>query len=151
MIEIKEICLFEAFETGLVKSIAHQCNCQKNFGSGIALAMKNKYPEVYQADLNFDLNSRERFGGYSYANTYFGRVYNIYGQYTWGKGRQTSYEAFFTGLEGIKGEMISNGENSLGIPYKIGSDRGGADWSIIYAMIVSVFTDSGIDVVICKK
>lgn len=161
MIEIKNICLFAAFESGLMEAAAHQCNCQKTFGSGVALEVKKRYPEVYQADKDFGVSSNPELyqmdakiilGRISYAKTYFGTFYNIYGQLTYGKGRRhTNYEAFFTGLERVREEMVSRGQKSLGIPFKIGSDRGGADWSIIYAMIVSIFTDSGIDILICKK
>lgn len=35
---------------------------------------------------------------------------------------------------------------SVAIPYKMSSDRGGADWNVILAMIESVFKDTDITI-----
>lgn len=54
--------------------------------------------------------------------------------------RYTNYEAFYRGLETLASLMIQTGLTSVAFPYRIGSDRGGADWNIILAMIDSVFS-----------
>lgn len=54
--------------------------------------------------------------------------------------RYTNYEWFYRGLETLAYLMISNGLTSVAFPYRIGSDRGGADWNVILSMIESVFS-----------
>ena len=47
-------------------------------------------------------------------------------------------------------KMESNSINRLAMPYKMSSDRGGADWDVILAIITSVFKDSDIIIEIWK-
>lgn len=42
--------LIEALKSGSVQAIAHQANCFNTMGSGVALAIKNAFPEAYEAD-----------------------------------------------------------------------------------------------------
>lgn len=42
--------------------IAHGCNCFKNFGAGIALEIKNRIPQAYNADIR---HSNPSLGNYS--------------------------------------------------------------------------------------
>lgn len=53
--------------------------------------------------------------------------------------RYTSYDAFCSCLEEIK-KQIPKGSN-IGFPYKIGSDRGGANWHIIAMMIKEILSE----------
>ena len=42
-------------EAGKFDIIVHGCNCQNTMGSGIAKQIKDKYPEAFQADCQYDL------------------------------------------------------------------------------------------------
>lgn len=42
--------IIELSQKGEFDIIGHGCNCQKNFGGGLALTMKNKYPLSYEVD-----------------------------------------------------------------------------------------------------
>jgi hypothetical protein len=64
--------------------------------------------------------------------------------------RYTSYDAFYDCLIHIRDFCEKNDINKIALPYKIGSDRGGADWNVIYSMIESVFAKTNIMVEICK-
>ena len=64
--------------------------------------------------------------------------------------RYTSYDAFYVCLIHIRDFCEKNDINKIALPYKIGSDRGGADWNVIYSMIESVFVKTNIMVEICK-
>jgi hypothetical protein len=47
-------------------------------------------------------------------------------------------------------DMNLNKIKSVAFPYKIGSDRGGADWNVILSMINSVFENTDITVKVYK-
>ena len=64
--------------------------------------------------------------------------------------RYTSYDAFYNCLIHIRDFCEKNAINKIALPYKIGSDRGGADWNVIYSMIESVFAKTNIMVEICR-
>jgi hypothetical protein len=63
--------------------------------------------------------------------------------------RFTNYEAFWNGLVRLKEELRPE-EIKIAFPYKIGSDRGGADWEVLREMIKSVFKDTNKEIIICK-
>jgi hypothetical protein len=63
--------------------------------------------------------------------------------------RFTNYEAFWRGLIRLK-EVLREDETKIAFPYKIGSDRGGADWEVLKEMIKSVFKDTNKEIIICK-
>lgn len=142
MIKIIEGNLLDAEENIIV----HQVNTHGVMGSGIALQVKNKYPAAYEEyeELCYREEVREDLLGHIQVvkvedNKY---VANLFGQLDYGydEKRYTSYEALYSGLEKIKSVSQKN-ELSVAIPYKIGSDRGGADWRVVYAMIESIFND----------
>ena len=56
--------------------------------------------------------------------------------------RYTSYDAFWNCLNEIK-MKVPDGE-TIAFPYKIGSDRGGANWEIIRTMIQNILTNKNI-------
>ena len=47
-------------------------------------------------------------------------------------------------------EELRPDEIKIAFPYKIGSDRGGADWEVLKEMIKSVFKDTNKEIIICK-
>lgn len=140
--------------------IAHICNCQNNFGSGLALQIKQRYPEAYKADTQFycscdpENRFKEMMGNISHTRTKDNNViFNLYAQFNFGREkRQLNYEAFYSGMEKIRDLILSDKKHKyiIGVPYKIGSDRAGGDWNVVLAMIHSVFDNSGIDVIICE-
>lgn len=136
--------------------IVHQANCQSKMGSGIAKQIRNKWNNVYKAYLDYsnvfsDIGLLGDVLFVSVNETKDKIVANLYGQLKYGYDgkRYTNYEAIYSGLEQIRDYAIKN-DYSVAIPFKLGSDRGGADWSVIYGMIESVFKDSEIDVTIYK-
>jgi hypothetical protein len=75
-------------------------------------------------------------------------IINMFSQehYGYDGKRYTSYDAFWSCLGHIR-ESIPKG-SKIAFPYKIGSDRGGANWDVIYTMIV-VALGSDYDIEIC--
>lgn len=163
--------------------IAHQVNSQGVMGSGVAKAIRERWPEVYQEYYNSwkSLNG-DIFGGELFVKTHDGKyIANICAQYYY-RGvksefdmmmktdayrapqlisgndvysgvplRFTNYEALFRGLLKTKKDMQDNNLISIAFPYKMGADRGGGDWDIVFAMIQAVFRDTDFIIEIRKK
>ena len=134
--------------------IAHQVNCQGVMGSGVAKQIKEKWPDV--------------FARYSYHTTMLETaclgncqmvqinesqfVANLFGQRYYGREnlRYTSYDGIYDALAKLQVYMNNRNCNSVAFPYKMSSDRGGADWNVILAMIESVFKNTNITIEIWK-
>lgn len=133
--------LLDMFDLDLFDAIGHQANCYKTMGAGIAKAIKQRYPEVYEADINFpQQQGLTRLGKYSVANTKHGLVVNLYGQLGWRKGTfpNTDVKALKDALFSFVEDNISDETMLLGLPYKIGAGLGGGDWDEIETAILEV-------------
>lgn len=132
----------------------HQANCFCTMGAGIALSIKNKYPELYKADIQFGKRGdSSKLGKFSTVKCHDDKQgYNMYGQYNMGMGkRQTNYEAVYNGLQGIVQHAIQANIIRLGLPKNMGCVLGGGDFRIIRAIIDVIFdADSGIELYICN-
>ena len=58
--------------------------------------------------------------------------------------KYTSYDAFANCLEQICDAVPK--DKKIGFPYKIGCDRGGANWNIISAMIEEILKDHNVEI-----
>lgn len=135
-----------------ITTIAHCANCQNTFGSGIAKQIKDRYPEAYVADTEAHEEVKKQgtalLGLFSTAQTSDGKkITNLYGQERYGKDRRhLDYEGFYVALKGLR-DALENAHKAgrtyiLGLPFKIGCDRAGGDWMVVYAMILSLFDKS---------
>lgn len=125
--------------------IAHQVNCQGVMGSGVAKQIKEKWPNVFKEYYTeCDTDSLEYvFGSCLLIGTETNYIANLFGQMDYGRvGRFTNYEALYSSLESLFIQMTEKRVNSIAFPYKMSSDRGGADWNVVLAMIESVFKDT---------
>src|SRR5689334_9617820 len=78
--------------------IVHGCNCQCVMGAGIALAIRNAFPEAYAADAATTKGDRGKLGSISFAKVVRDghgiTVVNGYTQFHWrGAGVLADYEA----------------------------------------------------------
>ncbi len=153
MVLIKEVNgdLLEATEN----LILHQVNCQGKMGSGIADQVKKKWYNVYKEykNLTDQLIVIDQLIGHAQVVSIGNRqaVVNLFGQKNYGYDgeRYTDYEGLFRALE--KTAQTARKYNlSVALPYKLGCDRGGASWSIVYAMIEEVFKNHTQPIVIYK-
>lgn len=140
--------------------ICHQVNCQGRMGSGIAKAIKERWPVVYdeyiqkyqerEDEILRTSSSFEHIS--STGETLLGEiqlvrvdvdktVINMFAQENYGYDgkRYTSYDAFYNCLLSLR-EMIP-ATATYAFPRKIGSDRGGANWNVIRTMINEVLGD----------
>jgi O-acetyl-ADP-ribose deacetylase (regulator of RNase III) len=134
--------------------LIHVCNCFHTFGAGIALKIKNKYPEAYEADLKTKSGDKNKLGTFSWARTPDKKIIiNLYGQYNSGRNeRQLNYEAFYTGLEAIRERLAKSDPTKItvGFPYKIGCNLAGGNFVIVETMIREIFKDESYDVLIVE-
>jgi len=124
----------------------HITNQFKTFGSGIAYFIKKKYPEVYQADLEYDVENK--LGTFSYSDIPGGRgIYNIYAMDGLGndgthKGRNCRYDALVDVLDQICSELTEAhslwSTINIGVPYQMGCCRAGGSWLIVEGILKTI-------------
>ena len=131
MIKYKEGSVLDASET----VIAHGCNCKGRMASGVAKAIREKWPHVYDTYKAHE----EQFGlelGRLHM-VYIGngqRVANLITQESYGRDgkRYVDYDAIDSCFRTLNEALPE--EASVAIP-KIGAGLGGGDWTIIEAII----------------
>ena len=133
--------------------ICHQVNCQGKMNSGVAKAIREKWPEVYikYMESNEIIWDKAHEHGRMIWNHMLGQiqvvfiadkktmaVVNMFAQENYGYDgrRYTSYDAFWSCLGEIK-RTINPGLR-MAFPARIGCVRGGANWSVILKMIEEV-------------
>lgn len=148
--------------------IAHSCNCRGAMGSGVAKQVKERFPNVYKAYVSCCNISRARNAnllgevlfsdasgecpfeiGIECSIEEFPIIANVFGQDNFGyDGKQyTDLEALRNGFKAIYSVALFH-HWKVAIPYKIASDRGGADWDVVYKMIEEIFV--GVEVELWK-
>lgn len=133
--------------------IAHQTNASDGFGSGVAGAIKEKYPRVAEQYHKACKKGLMKLGMCQIVKTNPGGddnrlVANLCGQekYGYDRKRYTNYEGIYVALEKLGVYCAENGIKSVAFPWKMSSDRGGADWQVICSMVEAVFKDMDIDI-----
>lgn len=150
MIKIIKGNLLEAEE----KYIIHQVNCQGVMGSGVAKQIKNKWFTVYDeykgvcdwSKKNNNGNTSTLLGYVQFVEVTDDKiVINLFGQDRYGlEKRHTNYIALIKGMVDILNKVDGN----IALPYKMGCDRGGADWSKVYNALEYLAEDFKYDIVI---
>lgn len=118
--------------------IAHQVNCQQRMNSGVAKQIREFYPAAYRDYIY----RTPKLGQAVIIDIYSNRkIANLYGQDKYGyDGKQyTDYNALQKCFDYIN-DYASQYGYTIAMPYKIGCDRGGADWNVVYQMIEDTFT-----------
>ncbi len=172
---VKEIIgdIFAEFEAKRINVIVHQANCFHTMGGGIARIIAQKYPAAILADEKTHRGDREKLGTYSIGSLEDGRkIVNVYSQFDTSSmlntqddikenleeaivatGRATRYDAVQVGLSSLEKAIVKAGKEEkyvLGIPYGYGSDLAGGSWTIVRAIIQSVFGESKVKVIIVR-
>lgn len=132
------------FMDGQFDAFAHGCNCFNRMGRGIALEVKRRLPEMYEADRRTIEGSRDKLGTYTHHDYEFGRGINLYSQYTWNdKKDMLKLWAVGDGFEAIFSWMEANHKTNIVIP-KIGSGLARGDlseekaWTLVSGLIAEV-------------
>lgn len=130
--------------------ILHQTNCQYTMNSGVAKAIKNKWPIVYSEYMS--LKSQD-LGNIQIVKIEPGKyVVNMFAQKYYGYDgiRYTSYDALDKCLQAVAKFCCEEEIDSVAIPYYMSCDRGGASWDVVLALIENAFKDNLINIEICK-
>ena len=159
MITYVEGDLIEAARKGEVSVIAHCCNCFCTMGSGIAPKIKYAFPYAYEADLDTPTGDPNKLGTFSlgepeeYPNP---MVYNLYGQFGYGKRKQglrdLNYNALYDALVGMANDLHrydcgDQESHRIGLPM-LGAGLAGGNWKIISTMIEETLVTAGHNVVV---
>lgn len=133
--------------------ICHQVNCQGVMGSGIALAIRKKWPEVF--------DTYRRIWSFTPPTKLLGScqliqvgpdllVANIFGQNYFGNqfGPATDYNAVEKAFTDLRDSLSNQSFNpSIYIPYKMGCGLGGGNWDTYLEIVTKLFPD----VIVCQR
>ena len=151
MIQFLEQNLLDAKVDVIIQS--NNCCCKQ--GRGIALSISEKYGEVYNADFNTISGDKTKLGKilpvrlHQKNQPYY--CFLNFNQFNYGlEKRQVDYEAFYTCLEKSRDKCLSLGLESIGMPFGMSCNNAGGDWEIILAMVRKIFSDSKVNLFICK-
>lgn len=141
MLKYKKGDLIRAAQKGEVNVIAHQCNCFNNMGAGIAPQIKKAFPEAWLADNATQKGDKDKFGKLSYAESGDVFIFNLYGQYSYGRGVNTNYTMLRKSLEQMSRMLYAKrDEVKIGLP-RIGCGLGGGSWVIVSQIIEEELSD----------
>lgn len=132
-------CLIQGFKDGLVNSIAHQVNCQGVMHSGVALIIKEEYPEHFSDYKHvFDMyNDKSYLLGHTViTHLQNSIIFGLFSQFKYGYNgkRYTNYSALSEAL--FNAGNFGVGPRTIGVPYKLGCDRGGGDWNVVEQLLI---------------
>ena len=129
--------------------ILQGCNFQNTMGKGIALQVKTKFPQAYEADCKTKKGDLAKLGTISHTTDTTPIVVNCYTQFDYRKQYDdpaliyVDYTAIKTALEAVKKNFTGK---KIGMP-KIGAQLGGGDWNHIIRIIEYVLGDEDVTVV----
>lgn len=123
--------------------IGHQVNCQMVMGSGLAKAIRDKYPRVYDEYVAImgAAPIKHRLGMCQIVEIIKARLYvaNLFGQYDYGfkKMLYTDYAALGMALHNLQRWRTMSGYDNLPVylPHGLGCGLGGGDWKVVEGII----------------
>lgn len=119
------------FEEGV---ICHQVNCMGVMGAGLAKQIADKWPKVYgQYKLHCQLSQKTVHIVHINHDLY---VANLFGQFTYGRGKHTDYDMLEHALFGLS--KAFDKIIPIYIPYNMGCGLGGGEWVVVLGLIESI-------------
>jgi O-acetyl-ADP-ribose deacetylase (regulator of RNase III) len=123
-------------------------------GSGIALAIRNRFPKAYTDYVNLHATQGLYlgFGQFVKCEDKLGSkwIFNAFTQKFYGRNpniQYCDYKAIESCLETVKECCIAKEFPAFAMP-KIGCGLGGGDWNIVLKIIEKVFSDTDLTVVV---
>jgi O-acetyl-ADP-ribose deacetylase (regulator of RNase III) len=128
--------LIELAKAGDFDIIIQGCNCQCRMGRGIALTIKQQFPEAVAADCQTTIGDLDKLGTFTTAHIHRDgwnfTIVNGYTQFHWqGEGVLADYDAIRSLFRQVKQQFSGQ---RIGYP-KIGAGLARGDWSIIASSI----------------
>ena len=118
-----------------VTNYAHGCNCAGAMGKGIALAFREKYPQMYDTYRSLCRSGKFRPGSVYEYYTGKGYVFNLVTQVSWKTGATLPY--IRTALQNMVSFALSNGVQKIAMP-QIGAGLGGLKWDDVKRIIEEI-------------
>lgn len=118
------------------EAIGHGCNLKGTMGKGIALTMRNEYPEMYKIYKSLCVNNR-LCGGMNYIHQAWNKI--IVNMIT----QDGYYNAKMEYIESCCLKIINNDYNinSIALP-KIGCGLGRLKWEDVSQLLKDIFSDN---------
>lgn len=136
--------------------IAHSCNCKGVFNSGVAKAVRDKFPEAFAKYRDAYEKGLVNLGSIQVIDVADGfsnkKIVNCFIQENYGydNAKYTSYDALDTCMKKLRNYCEEHYVKAVAIPWHMCSDRGGGNWSVVLAIIQAAFEDSNITFEIWK-
>lgn len=126
--------IIQLAENGEFDVIIQGCNCMNTFGKGLALAIKNNYPDAYVADCKTVKGDVNKLGTITYANVGKFTIVNAYTQYDYvGPMPRSSVDAIQSCMQQVKQTF-----SGLRLAYpRVGCGLAGGDWQVVYPIILN--------------
>ena len=129
--------------------VCHQVNCQGKMGAGIALAIRKKWPVVYNEYIRVYTEGKLQLDDVIFVNvTPTLCIANLCGQDRYGRvGIYTNYNALHTSIRSV-GEMrntaIKRANMAIPVyfPNHMGCGLAGGDWNIVSRIIEKYIPDA---------
>ena len=147
--------MIEYVKGDLIKSdcdiIIHGCNCFNTMGAGLAKEIRDRMPEVWEADQKTqkgDIRKLGNFSGFKYPDDGL-IVFNCYTQFRYGRNHEdgdempVDYEAIALCLRKINHLLPGK---SIGVPL-IGCGLAGGDWTIVEKIVETELKDMVVTIV----
>jgi O-acetyl-ADP-ribose deacetylase (regulator of RNase III) len=106
--------------------IGHGCNCYNTMGKGVALFIKNRFPNIYIEDCKTVKGDSSKLGKFTWSDEVFNqvrnkkticRIYNLYTQNKyWDTNDMFSIDAFRTAMIGMIQHGLNDGITKFVIP-----------------------------------
>jgi len=119
----------------------HQVNCKGIMGAGLAKQVSIKYAEVLPEYLRLcNKFGKDMLGDVLYFQCHDGHTLaNLFAQNGFGRDRcYTQYDAVEKCIANVF-TRASQYDLTVAFPFKMGCDRGGGDWSVIFGIIKKYF------------
>ena len=125
--------------------ILHQVNCCGVMGAGVAKAIRERFPNVYESYVKVckHFEKTELLGKIQcIASLNNKTIVNCFAQLLYGHDRRhTNYEALKLCLQKVHDRYP---DESIAIPFGIGCGLAGGDWKIVEPMIEEIFGDKAV-------
>ena len=135
--------------------IAHQVNTRGKMGSGVAKAVRGKYPKAYKLYKDYTDTYGKDILGHTQVVKVGQNLYvaNLFGQDNFGYDGKcyTSLEGLERAMVRLRSWMVSKNIQKISLPYKMSSDRGGANWQDVLFLIDKYFGDMECNIIKLKQ
>jgi len=135
------------------KIIIHCCNDIFVFGAGVALSIKNKWPEACIKYKEWGVKSDVKLGDVQFVmvekDIAVGNMIAQHGIYNQGNIPPIRYEALNTALIKVHNKAKKHNA-SIHLPYKMCCGLAGGDWAIVEDLIMKNLCDKEIEVKIYR-